>query len=285
MATRRQPPSIRLRRLAAELRRLRSQAEMTREDVADRTNINQATLYRLETARVRPQLRTLATLLDLYGVQSDERDELLALLRESGQRGWLRTFDSELPEMLTTFISFESEATLAWDYETLFVPGLLQTEGYARAVIRGVLPTATGDQVESRVQARLERQPLLTGDSPLRLWAVMDEAALHRRVGGSKVMAEQMRHLVDAADLPNLTLQVIPFDAGAHPGMPGAFIMLKFDGHNAPDVVYIDSMAGDLFLEEESDVSRYTLVFEHLRAMALSPDASVGLIASLAKRA
>jgi transcriptional regulator with XRE-family HTH domain len=278
-----QPPTIRLRRLAAELRHLRAEANLTREEVEEQTNINQATLYRLETARVRPQVRTMTTLLDLYGVEQENRDQLLTLLREAGQRGWLQPYHSELPEMYGTFISFEAEAKQVMNYESLFVPGLLQTEDYARAVIRGVLPTATKDEAEMRVRARIDRQELLTREEPLKLWAIMDEAALRRVVGGRRVMKEQMRQLIEASEQPNITLQVIRFDDGAHPGMPGSFIVLRFDGPHSPDVVYIDSMAGDLFLEDEADVGRYSLVCEHLRAAALSPEASRSLFAAVAE--
>jgi Domain of unknown function (DUF5753) len=161
------------------------------------------------------------------------------------------------------------------------VPGLLQTEDYARAVIRGGLPSAGRDEIERRVQVRMERQDVLRGDSPLELWGIVDEAALRRQVGGQDVMCGQLRYLLAAAELPQVTLQVIPFGAGAHAGMPGSFVFMQFADATIADVVYIDSMAGELFLEEESDVSRYRLVFEHLRAVAESPDTSGALITGL----
>lgn len=283
MPDRRQTPTVRLRRLAAELRRLRASAEMTREDVAGRTDINVATLYRLETSRVRPQARTLKALLDLYGVTSVQRDELLALLKEVGRRNWLRTYRSELPEQYTTYIDFEAEARSIWHYESLFVPGLLQTEGYARAVIGGGLPHAGREEIENRVEARMDRQALLIKEDPLRLWVIVDEAALRRRVGGRAVMTDQLHRLRQAAELPNVTLQVIPFDAGAHPGMPGSFVVIQFAEPPASDVVHVDSMAGDLFLEDDAHVRRYSLMFEYLRAVALSPDASHALIVAVAE--
>jgi hypothetical protein len=181
-----------------------------------------------------------------------------------------------------TFIGFEGEAESASNYESLFVPGLLQTEDYARAVITGVLPFASREEVERRVEVRMERQEVLRGDNPLQLWGIVDEAALRRQVGSPAVMRAQFRHLLEASELPNVTFQVIPFDAGAHAGMPGSFIVLQFAEEAIPDVIYIDSMAGDLFLEAESDVRRYKLVFEHLRAVSASPDASRALLASLA---
>lgn len=169
------------------------------------------------------------------------------------------------------------------NYESLFLPGLLQTEDYARAVIKGNLPMASSDEVEQRVQARLERQAAITKDDPLHLWAIMDEAALHRLVGGAKVMREQMNRLVSATTEPPVTLQIIPYAAGAHAGMAGSFVLMDFPDAADPAVVYIESLAGDLFLEAETDLRRYGLVFDNLRAVALSPDDSMNLIATSAE--
>jgi transcriptional regulator with XRE-family HTH domain len=265
-----------------ELRSLRTASGLTREEVVERTGINSVTMYRIEHARVRPQTRTLRTLLDLYGVEKEQQAELVALLRDARERGWLHPYQSELPEQYMTFIGFEGEAESASNYESLFVPGLLQTEDYARAVITGVLPFASRDEVERRVEVRMERQQVLRGDNPLQLWGIVDEAALRRQVGSPAGMRAQFRHIMEASELPNVTFQVIPFDGGAHAGMPGSFIVLQFTEEAIPDVIYIDSMAGDLFLEAESDVRRYKLVFEHLRAVSASPDASRALLASLA---
>ena len=280
MPGKRQTPTVRLRRLAAELRSLRDTSGLTRETVVDRTGINAATLYRIEHGRVRPQTRTLRTLLDLYSVDQEKQAELVALLRDARQRGWLHAYQSELPEHYTTYIGFEGEAHSVWDYESLFVPGLLQTEDYARAVIRGGLPNASRDEVERRVEVRMERQTLLHNENPLNLWSILDEAALRRQVGGPEVMQAQFQYLIEVSELPHVTFQVIPFDAGAHPGMPGSFILLQFGDAAIPDVIYVDTMAGELFLEEVADVRRYKLVFEHLRAVAASPEASLSLVTS-----
>jgi transcriptional regulator with XRE-family HTH domain len=282
MAGKRQTPTVRLRRLAAELRTLRTSSGLTRDAVVERTGINVATLYRIEHARVRPQTRTLRTLLDLYGADEQQQADLIALLRDARQRGWLHAYRSELPEQYTTYIGFEGEARSVWNYESLFIPGLLQTEDYARAVIRAVLPWASRDEVERRVEVRMERKDVLRNDNPLELWVIVDEAALQRQVGGQGVMRAQLSHLVQAAELPNITFQVIPFRDGAHAGMPGSFVFMQFDEATIPEVIYIDSMAGDLFLEAEADVRRYRLVFEHLRAVAASPDDSKSLVAALA---
>jgi transcriptional regulator with XRE-family HTH domain len=282
MPGKRQTPTVRLRRLAAELRSLRASSGLTRDEVVERTGINVATMYRIEHARVRPQTRTLRTLLDLYGVEKDQQAELVGWLRDARERGWLHAYQSELPEQYTTYIGFEGEAESAWDYESLFIPGLLQTEDYARAVISGALPFASRDEVQRRVEVRIERQEVLQNDNPLKLWSIADEAALRRQVGGQAVMRTQFRHLLEVSELPHVTFQVIPFEAGAHAGMPGSFIVLQFSEDAIPDVIYVESMAGELFLEQESDVRRYKLVFEHLRAVSASPDTSRSLLASLA---
>jgi Domain of unknown function (DUF5753) len=207
---------------------------------------------------------------------------LVALLRDARERGWLHAYQSELPEQYMTFIGFEGEAESEWNYESLFVPGLLQTEDYARALISGTLPFASRDEVERRVEVRMARRDVLRNENPLELWGIIDEAVLRRQVGGPAVMRAQFRHLLEASELPNVTFQVIPFDGGAHPGMAGSFIALQFAEEAIPAVIYVESMAGELFLEHESDVRRYKLMFEHLRAVAASPDVSRSLLGSLA---
>src|SRR6202142_1432611 len=281
MPARKPTPTLRLRRLAAELRRLRAEAGLTREDVTERTGINEAPLYRLEVARARPQTRTLTALLDLYGVPEADRAELVALSRQSSEQSWLQSFPTELPEPYPTYISFEGEARTLLNYECQFIPGLLQTEDYARAALQRGNPTASKDEVQRLVEARMGRQAVLDRDPPLRLWAIVDEAALHRPVGGHEVMHAQLDRLTEAAELPQITLQVLPYEVGGHPGMMGAFAVLQYGDVAASDVVYIESQAGDLFLESETDLSRFSAIFEHLRALALPPEASVSLIARI----
>ncbi|MEU1393736.1 MULTISPECIES: helix-turn-helix transcriptional regulator [unclassified Nonomuraea] len=281
--TRRQgPPTIRMRRLAAQLRRLRQAAGLSQEEAAQLTAVNVATLYRLETGRAKPQPRTLIALCDAYGVSSAERETLRALARDAGKKGLLHD-DSELPEQYMTYINFEAEAVQILNFENAFIPGLLQTSAYAQAVIRGVLPDSSDEEVQTRVEARLKRQALLSSPDRPHFWSVIDEAALHRAVGGPQVMREQLLHLAEQSQRPGIALQVIPFKAGAHPAMPGPFVILRF-GPNDPDIVYIDSSAGDLLLEDEAELTRHTMVFEHCRAVALSPDDTTALLTSLAHR-
>jgi transcriptional regulator with XRE-family HTH domain len=272
---------VRLRRLSAQLRELRESAGMTQEDVSERTAKDRSTLYRLENAQQRPQKSTLMQLLDLYGVAEPRRSELLTLLREAGQRGWMQPYRSELPEVYSDYIGFEDQARAISNYESLFVPGLLQTEAYARAQLRGTLPTASDGEIENRVAARMERQPTLLKDDAPKLWAIMDEAALRRLVGGHDVMRQQVARLLEARSLPNVTIQVIPYGAGAHPGMDGSFVILGFPDPDDPSIVYVESAAGGLFLEEDAEIRRYILMFEHLRAAASGLDATAALLEAI----
>ncbi|WP_055601401.1 helix-turn-helix domain-containing protein [Streptomyces aureus] len=277
------PPTVRLRRLAAELRKLRAEAGLTREDVTQRTGINEATLYRIERSRSRPQKRTLVSLLDIYRADEPHRTDLLALRSGANEQGRLRPYHSELPEEYAAYIGFEAEARTVRNYESLFVPGLAQTEQYATEVVRGVLPAASPKEVAQRVQARMERQAVLTGEQPLRLRAIVDEAALRRSVGGREVMRGQARHLLGLMAEPHVTFQVIPFERGAHAGMTGSFVHMDFPHADDPGLVYLDTPAGDLFLESETEIRRYESMFEHLRAVALGPDDSAGLLAGIAE--
>jgi transcriptional regulator with XRE-family HTH domain len=263
---------------------LRADAGLTREEVAGRTGINEATLYRLEVAKARPQARTLVALLDLYGVtDAAHRDELRALAKQSDEQSWLQSFPPDLPEAYTTYIAFEGEAQSLLNYECLFIPGLLQIEDYARAALSRGIPNATKEEIGRRVEARMARQAVLTRETPLRLWAIVDEAALHRPVGGTAVMTAQLEHLASCADTPQVTLQALPYAVGGHPGMPGSFAIMRFADAGAGDVVYIETQASTLFLESSADLERFTGIFEHLRALALPPDESVALIRGVAR--
>lgn len=276
----RNPPTVRMRRLASELRRLRRAAEMSRDDVAAKTDINVVTLYRLETAKGRPQRRTMTTLLDIYDVQGDQRAELMTLLRAAGEKGWLQPYFSSIPEEYSLYIQLESEAESVRNYESLLVPGLLQTPAYARASTAGESPGATTELVDLQAQIRASRQALLTRSNPLTLWVIVDEAVLRRVVGGVDVMREQYEYVISMAKLPNVTFQVVPFGAGSHPGMLGAFSLLDFPPPD-PSVVCLETIAGSLFQETEVEVAAGTLRYDHLRAMALSPAESTRMVTDL----
>jgi len=167
--------------------------------------------------------------------------------------------------------------------DQLLIPGLLQTEDYARAALSRGIPNATKEEIGRKVEARMARQAVLTREPPLLLWAIVDEAALHRPVGGTAVMTAQLEHLASCADMPQVTLQALPYAVGGHPGMPGSFAIMRFPDAGAGDVVYIETQASTLFLESDTDLERFAGIFEHLRALALPPDESVALIRGVAR--
>jgi transcriptional regulator with XRE-family HTH domain len=269
-----------MRRLAGELRRLRAAAGLSQEDVEERCGVTAATLYRLENAKTRPQQRTLQALMQTYGVPDSQQPALAALARRSGEQDWLQPYMSLIPEEYSTYIQFEAEATSVRVYESLFIPGLLQTMHYTEASIQGDNPTWGPEDVGLQTKIRLGRQNLLTRSDPLQLWAIVDEAALHRQVGGAETMQEQYRHLLAVTESPSIVFQVVPFTAGAHPGMSGSFSILDFTTPD-PTVTCIESTAGPLFLQTESDVAWCTLKFDHLRATALSPTETTRMVNDL----
>lgn len=259
-----------------ELRQLRERSGLSREQVADATEINRATLYRIEMAQAKPQVRTLRALLNVYGVPEDHQNDLIAILKLAKEEHWLRVASENLPDQYATYIGFEREAAGVLNYESSFVPGLLQTEAYARTAIPAGAPELPAAEVESRVAARMARQakrdPLPT------IEAIIDEAVLCRRVGSPEIMREQLQRLLNESEQSHVTLQVIPFGVGVHPGMHGSFVILRF-AQDVHDVIYIEASTTDLFLDSEKDIRRYNLMFKHLQAIAATPDESRDLLA------
>ena len=276
-----QGPTIRRRRLASELRRLREAADLTIDEVGEKLECSASKVSRIETGHVGVTPRDARDMLELYGLTGDEREALVQLAREARKPGWWHAYK----EVFTgTFVGLEADASSLRAFQALLVPGLLQTETYARAVIRAMRPDADESDIQRRVAARTARQELLVDPNPPQYWAVIDEAVLHREVGGPEVMAKQTNRLLELAQLTHVTIQVVPFAAGAHPGMEGPFLVLGFPEPADPDVVYVDSTSGGFFLELPPDVRRYTLMFDHLRAAALKPDDSLDVIATAAER-
>ena len=273
-----QNPTLRGRRLAVELMRRREASGLSREEAARRLEWSTSTIFRIETGRNRPQPGNVRVLLDLYGVTGAERDGLIQLAREARQPGWWHSFRDVLPNPYEVYIGLEGGAASIRNFEPVVVPGLLQTEEYARAMFKGGPRELDRDDIERRVEVRLARQQILTRDDRPRLWAVIDEAVIHRLVGDPAVMRAQLDHLIDTAEQGKTTVQVVPYRAGAHAGTTGPFVILDFPEATDPTVVYVETLAGDIYLEERSDVSRYTLAFDRLRAAALHPDDSVQLI-------
>jgi transcriptional regulator with XRE-family HTH domain len=280
-----QSPTVRRRRLGQELRQLREDAGLTCEEVGEQLEWSGAKVSRIETAQVGVRPRDVSDLLDLYQVTDKQhRDNLLTLTREARQRGWWFPYEDMFPQRFGTWLSLEAEATSLRIYDMQVANGLLQTEEYARAVLRSVWFSETAEQIERRVALRMKRQQVLSREeNPLHLWVVIDEAVLHRRVGGPDVMRAQMQRLAEVAEtMPHITLQVLPFSAGAHASVDGAFTIAELTAPD-PEVVSIEYRLGGLHLEQEDEVRRYTRIFDRLRATAMSPDESVELIAKLAR--
>src|SRR6266536_2400825 len=213
-----------------------------------------------------------------------DRDRAMdQLARESRQKGWWHSYGDVLPSEYSHFIGLEAEAASVRTYQQVLVPGLLQTEPYARAVIQAFRPTDTAEGIDRRVAVRHERQRRLTEERSLQLSAVLGEGVVDQLVGDREVTAAQLRFLAEAGDLPNVMIQVLPYAAGAHGAMVGSFEILGFPEPIDPDVVYLENMASALFLEEPEAVARYVQVFDYLRATALSPQASGDMIASAAE--
>ncbi len=273
-----QNPTLRARRLAAELQRRREATGMSRDEVARQLEWSTSTLFRIETRRNRPQPGNVRMLLELYGVTGPERDGLIQLTREARQPGWWHSFRDVLPNPYEVYIGLEAGAASIRNFEPIVVPGLLQTADYARETFRNGPIELDPEEVERLLEVRLARQQILTRDDRPRLWAVIDEAVIHRAVGGSEVMRGQLRHLADATRQGKTTVQVVPYRAGAHAGTTGPFVILDYAHVTDPAVVYVETLAGDIYLEERSDVDRYTLAFDRLVAAALHPDESVRLI-------
>jgi transcriptional regulator with XRE-family HTH domain len=273
-----QNPTLRGRRLAMELQRRREATGMSREEVSRQLEWSTSTVFRIETGRNRPQPGNVRALLELYGVTGPERDGLIQLTRDARKPGWWHSFRDVLPNPYEVYIGLEAGAASIRNFEPVVVPGLLQTADYARATFRNGPRELDRDEVDRRVEVRLARQEILTREERPRLWAVIDETVIRRLVGGSDVMRGQLNHLTDAAQLGKTTIQVVPYRAGAHAGTTGPFVILDFEELTDPTVVYVETLAGDIYLEERSDVNRYTLAFDRLVAAALHPDESVRLI-------
>ncbi|MER6996945.1 helix-turn-helix transcriptional regulator [Streptomyces sp. NPDC000410] len=275
-------PTVRRRRLGQELRRLRELKGMTAEEVAERLLVSQSKISRLENGRRSISQRDVRDLCGVYEVE-DHRivDSLMQMAKDSRQQGWWHAF-GDIP--YSVYIGLETDAASLRVYEPQIVPGLLQTREYAEALITGALPESPVSEVEKRVQVRMRRQErVATPDGPLRLWAVVDEAALHRVVGNKQLMREQLEHLIEQSQLPHVTVQVLPFSMGAHPGITGHYAVLEFPDASDSSVVYIEGVTSDLYLEKANDVHKYTVMYEHLRAQALNVDQTREFIEDVAK--
>jgi transcriptional regulator with XRE-family HTH domain len=280
----RSSPTSRRRRLGLELRRLREAVDLTGDDVAKQLGWSVSKVSRIEKARAAVPWSDVSDLLDIYNVDGETRAALIQLCKDSKQQAWWQPYNDVLASFknLANYIDLESAASSLRIYTPLTIPGLLQTEDYARAIIATARPLElTEEEVERRIELRLHRQEVIARDPPLRLWAIMDEAALHRQVGGDKVMRGQLARLASAARHPDITLQVIPYGAGGHVAMAGAFSLFSFV--EDPDVLSVEAVTGTLYLDRDADIRRATLCFDHLRTTAHTAVNSVELINEMAR--
>ena len=251
--------------LGSQLRRLREERQITCEEAGTAIRGSHSKISRLELGRVRFRRRDLVDLLTLYDI-TDEADQeaMLSLADRANEPGWWHSYSDILPNWFEVYIGLEEAASRIRAYEVQFVPGLLQTEDYARAVTLLGHPTAAGHEVERRVGLRMRRQSLLTSDEPPHLWAVVDEAVLRRPLGGVQVMRRQLRHLQELTELPNVTLQMVPFKLGGHAAAGGPFSILRFAEGDLPDVVYLEQLTSSLYLDKRDEVDHYHMVMERL---------------------
>jgi transcriptional regulator with XRE-family HTH domain len=268
--------------LGIHLRRLREARGVSREDAGSRIRSSESKISRMELGRVSFKQRDVADLLSLYGLDDeDERARLLALAREANAPAWWNRYGDVLPNWFHAYVGLEAAASLIRTYEVQFVPGLLQTRDYARAVVLLGHPRAPEPEVRDRVDLRIDRQQVLSRPDPLRIWTVIDESALRRPVGGATVMRGQIEALMAAAKRPNVRLQVIPFEAGGHAAAGGSFSILRFPDPELSDVVYIEQLTGAVYLDKPGDVDQYALAMEVLCIEAEPPGRTLDVLAAI----
>ncbi|MPY61293.1 helix-turn-helix domain-containing protein [Streptomyces spongiae] len=279
-------PSVLRMILGRQLEELRTRAGLTFEQAGEAIGVSHSTIRRLEAAKVaRLRLPDVEKLLQVYGVKDQQEiDTFLKSVREANKRGWWHTYRDVLPDWFAAYLSLEQAALHIRAYEAEFVHGLLQTEAYARALLSAGNPHAASEDTERRVALRMRRQELLTRPSPPRVWIVMDETVLRWPVGGSEVMREQVDHLIEVNRLPNVTLQIMPFDNGPHPAMrAGAFHLFRFRAPELPDIVYLSGLVGAVYLDKSDDVVVYREALDRLGAQSAPARKTEALLGALRK--
>jgi transcriptional regulator with XRE-family HTH domain len=272
-------PTVRRRRIAAELKRLREERALTLDHAAKELGVARSTMSRIENAQVSVRPGDVRTLLELYGVEPEDVAALVQVARDARQRGWWQTYSDVLPSWFEVYVGLEQAASEISTFENSLVPGLLQTADYARTVIEAELPDAPPNEVDRRTELRMKRQH---DESHPELWVVLDEAVIRRVVGGPPTMRAQLERLAEQAEAPGLTLQIVPFDAGAHASLISSFSILTFPELADPPVVYLESRAGSLYVEG-SGAHTYVRIFRTLQADAISPKASIEILREVAK--
>ncbi|MFE9186676.1 helix-turn-helix domain-containing protein [Micromonospora haikouensis] len=268
--------------LGAQLRRLREASGVTREGAGWEIRASESKISRMELGRVGFKERDVADLLSLYGVtDTTEREALLKLARDANSPGWWHRYGDVLPSWFQSYLGLEAAAALIRSYEVQFVPGLLQTPEYARAVVLLGHRGAGAEEIDRRVGLRMQRQELLRRPRPPQLWAVVDEAALRRPIGGPQVMRDQLTALIEATRAPHVRLQIIPFDAGGHAAAGGAFTILRFGDQDLPDIVYIEQLTSAIYLDKREDLDYYAAAMERLCVEAEPPERTPELLTRL----
>ncbi|MFG2843733.1 helix-turn-helix domain-containing protein [Kitasatospora sp. NPDC048296] len=277
-------PTVLRRRLGGELGKLRAARELNAKDVAAALGWSASKLSRIESGLVPLQERDAAKLLAHYGVTSpDEVKHFLSLTRQSRQQGWWHAFGEAVPERFRAYVGFESDATKILTFQCELVPGLLQTEAYARNVIRSMQPTESVEGVERRLALRMERQRILDRHNPPHIWAIFGEAVIRRPVGDHTVMAEQLRHIADLAEQhPNITVQVLPFSAGAHAAMGSSFSVFSFSDI-VGSVAYSETITSKTYVEEQTEIARHEDVFHRLMASSVQPEKAISWLRNVAE--
>jgi transcriptional regulator with XRE-family HTH domain len=275
-------PTVRRRRLGSELRKLRDASGMKLEEVAAELGVAPSTLSRIETGKAPTKSAYLSQMLEMYGVTDPaQRQVLVDMAREGHRKGWWAAYDDVLPSGFDIFVGLEAETTGIRSYENSVVYGLLQTQDYARAVLRELLPRHTDEQIDRQVDLRMARQRRLDEEPALDLWVIHDEAVIRRAVGGAAVMRGQLTRLLEVGARPGMTLQVLPFESGAHAGMRGPFSILEFPDRTDSRIAHVESMGGFIYMEKDREVRTCSDAFDRLRAAALAPGASTDLIATV----
>lgn len=270
--------------LGKRLQDLREQAGISLEEAGRALDVTHATIRRMEKAEVGLKIPYVEKLLVTYGITSPEEiSGFLALAREANRPGWWHSFRDVLPDWFSAFVSLEGEAAVIRAYEPAYVPGLLQTANYARATLRAGLPHAVPEEIDRLLTLRTERQALVTrADAPL-LWIVMDETVLRRPIGGRRVMREQMERLMEATELPNVRLQIMPFAAGPHPAMYGPFHIFRFQLNEIPDIAYAESLVGGVYFDERDDVSAFLEALDRMCAQAAPAQSTKAILDGMRK--
>lgn len=275
-------PTARHRRLVQELRRLRVERGLRQEDVAQQLDWSLSKQEKIERGAIAVRVPDVRAMLILYGLATPEHraqhDALIRLARDARVKGWWHDYADAIPPWFEAYVGLEADASALHVYQGHFVPGLLQTEDYARSVYQAVRPTLEPEDIERAVAARMKRQARLTTRDPLHLWVILHEAVLLHQVGGPEVMRAQLDHLRLMGTRPTITIQVLPFAVGAHASMGTSFIVLKFPEPADPDIVYLEDLTSSAYLEDDPHLIRYNLVFDHLRTAALTDVESAALI-------